>query len=504
MATSNAVGTERISRVVGYKITKGDFSNTTPNLPQRIAILGEANTANQASVTFDEPKEILSAQQAGEIYGYGSPIHMAMRILRPNAGGVGGIPTVVYPQAEAAGAVANAQTITVTGTADANTTHTVLIAGREILGGDSYAVNIENGDTATQIATKITDVINNVLGCPFTATSALGVVTLTAKFKGLTSQSLTVQVDKGDEDAALTYAIAQTAAGSGTPTVTAALNNFGDTWNTIVLNTYGLVTAVLDELEAFNGIPDETTPTGRFVGIVMRPFIAISGSVDDENTTITDARKIQVTNAIAPAPLSKGHPLEAAANMAVLFSRITQDNPNLDVAGKTYPDMPTPSTIGTMAVYNNRDAYVKKGNSTVSLSMGQYKVEDFVTTYHPDGELPPQFRYPRNLMIDFNLKFGYYVLQELYVVDHSISNDDDVVTAAKVVKPKKWKAVLYEYSEDLAKRALIAEPGFMQDSLTVNISATNPDRFETFFRYKRTGFARISSTTVAAGFNFGQ
>ena len=501
---SDAVGTERISRVVGYKITKGNFAESTLNLPQRIAIIGEANTANQGTVTFDEPKEILSAQEAGKIYGYGSPIHMAMRILRPNAGGVGGIPTIVYPQEAAGSSVANVQTITVTGTADANTTHNVIIGGRAILDGGSYAVNVVTGETPTQVATKIKDVINNVLGSPFIATSAAGVVTLTAKWTGLTSQGLTVSVFTGDEDAALTYAIAEDAAGSGTPTVTAALTNFGDDWNTIVLNTYGLVTATLDELEAFNGIPDPTTPTGRFVGITMKPFIAISGSVSDENTTITDARLNNVTIAVAPAPLSKGHALEAAANMTVLFSRVSQNTPNLDVAGKTYPDMPTPTLIGAMAVYNNRDAYVKKGNSTVSLSTGRYKVEDFVTTYHPLGETPPQFRYPRNLMLDFNVKFGYRLLEEINVVDHSISNDNDPVDAAKVVKPKQWTAVLNEYADDLARRALIADPSFMKDSITVSISTANPDRFETFFRYKRTGFARISSTTAEAGFNFGQ
>jgi len=502
---SDAVGTERISRVVGYKIIKGNFANVTPNLPQRIAIIGEANTANQGAVTFDEPKEILSAQEAGKVYGYGSPIHMAMRILRPNAGGgIGGIPTIVYPQEAADSSVANVQTITVTGTADANTTHNVIIGGRAILDGGSYAVNVVTGETPTEVATKIKDVINNVLGSPFIATSTAGVVTLTAKWTGLTSQGLTISVFTGEENAALTYAIAEDAAGSGTPTVTASLTNFGDDWNTIVLNTYGLVSSTLDELEAFNGVPDPTTPTGRFAGITMKPFIAISGSVLDEDTAITDARLNNVTIAVAPAPLSQGLALEASANMTVEFANVSQDTPNLDVAGRTYSDMPTPALIGTMAVYNNRDSYVKKGNSTVSLSTGRYKIEDFVTTYHPEGETPPQFRYPRNLMLDFNVKFGYRLLEEINVVDHSISNDDDPVEASKVVKPKQWTAVLNEYADDLAKRALIAEPSFMKDSIIVGISTTNPDRFETSFSYKRTGFARISSTTAEAGFNFGQ
>ena len=62
----SAVGTERISRIVGYKLTKGDFSNTTPNLPQRVVILGEANTDNQLTLDTDA-KEITSAQQAGQL-----------------------------------------------------------------------------------------------------------------------------------------------------------------------------------------------------------------------------------------------------------------------------------------------------------------------------------------------------------------------------------------------------------------------------------------------------
>ena len=43
----------------------------------------------------------------------------------------------------------------------------------------------------------------------------------------------------------------------------------------------------------------------------------------------------------------------------------------------------------------------------------------------------------------------------------------------------------------------------MTDSLLVELSSSNPDRLETSFRYKRTGFLRISSTTMEAGFNFG-
>jgi phage tail sheath gpL-like len=501
---SDAVGTELLSRIVGYKLTKGDFSNVTPNLPMRIAILGEANNANQSSLVTDGTA-ITTAQRAGELYGYGSPIYQMMRILRPQSGGgVGGIPTIVFAQAEASGAVAKKSTITVTGTPTSGGTHTVEISGRTGVDGAFYDVNIVSTDTVSDVATKIETAVNAVIGSPVSASTAAGVVTLEAKWKGLTSDDLQVRVLTNNQPIGLTYAISSTVSGSATPSVQAALDLFGENWNTIVVNGYGAVTTVLDTLEAFNGIADPNTPTGRYSGIIFKPFIAITGSVDRNPQTLTSARRDNMTIAIAPAPRSYAWPFEAAANMTALFARTAQDNPHLGVGGRAYPDMPmSPDGIGDMGNYATRDSVMKLGCSTVSESAGKYIVEDFITTYRPIGEIPPQFRYCRNLNLDWNVRFGYYLLEQTNVVDHVIANDNDTVTASKVIKPKRWKSVLRTYAEGMASRGLIADPEFMVSSLIVNISTTNPDRLETFFRYKRTGLVRIASTTGEAGFNFG-
>ena len=163
---ADAVGQGAVSRILGYNLTTGTFANTTPNLPQRIAILGEANAANQSTLNLN-PKVITSAQQAGELYGFGSPIYAAMRILRPvSGGGVGSVETVVYPQAEGGSAVAKVISITVTGTATGNATHNVVIGGRYSLDGESYSYAVVEGDTPTIIAAKIKDAINAVIGSP--------------------------------------------------------------------------------------------------------------------------------------------------------------------------------------------------------------------------------------------------------------------------------------------------------------------------------------------------
>ena len=503
---SNAVGIDRKSRVSGYKIKKGFFGDNTPNLPQLIAVFGEANTANQAGLSVDKV-EVTSAKEAAVLFGYGSPIHQQMRILRPSgSNGVGGIPTIVFPQITDAAATSTSRVWTIAGAATANATHTAVIAGRTGLDFQNYSYTVSVGDTATQIAAKIVDAISGVLSTPVLATSTSGVVTFESKWKGLTSAELIVSFDNGNVDAGITYSETASTNGAGDVDLAATLSQFQEDWYTVVLNPYGADATILSTLETFNGAPTDT-PTGRYGSTVFRPFISLFGSslagkTDLSNISNNAARINQVTNVLCPAPNSNGFASEAAANVCVIFSRIAQDTPHLDVNSKSYPDMPTPSNglIGEMSDYNNRDFLVKKGCSTVTLDNAAYKLQDLVTTYHPEGENPLQFAYPRNLNLDWNVKYGYTLLEDVNVKDHVLVADGQVTDALKSVKPKQWKAVLYDYFSDLAQRAIIREPEFSKESLNVLINDINPDRFDTSFKYKRTGVARIESTTAEAGF----
>ena len=495
-----------VSRIVGYTLTKGVFNDSTSNLPQRVAIVAEANHANQGSLD-NNGTQITSAQQAGVLYGYGSPIYHIARILFPRSGGgIGGVPVIVYAQDEAVGGASKIITVTPSGTATGNATHTLVIAGRAGVDGQFYDINIEIGDTVSDITAKIEDAVNNVLGAPVIASDDTYSVELETKWYGLTADALTVEVLTNNKPVGIAYATANTQSGSGTPSVQAALDQFANDWVTIVINGYGTQANVVSTLEAFNGIPDETNPTGRYAPTIWKPLIAITGSVADNPSTFTDTKLSEVTIAIAPAPLSSGFQFEAAANMAVLFAPIMNNTPHLDVNGKSYPDMPVPLTggIGSMSSYANRNVFVQKGCSTVDLVANRYTVQDFVTTYHPVGELPPQYRWCRNLVgIDFNVRFGYLLLEQVNVVDHVIANDNDTVSAARVIKPKMFKGLLFNYFADLSRRGLISDVAFSEGRTTVAISTTNPDRLEVFFPYKRTGIARIIATEAQAGFNFG-
>lgn len=501
---STAVGLERLSRVSGYKIKKGFFSNDTQNLPQIIAVFGEANTAKQANLSIN-PIEVTSANQAGELFGYGSPLHQIMRILRPISGdGVGGIPTVVFPQLSSESATATEVVFQVAGNAVANATHSVLINGRDGVDFMPYSYSVVIDDTPTIVAGKIRDAVNSVIGSPVIATSNINEVTFVTKWAGQTSNEINISFDTGLNDAGLGYAQTDRVAGAGDVSLSDSFNLFGDTWYTSVINPYS---SKLGEFEQFNGFPDDNAPTGRWNGLIFKPFMAFFGAnyeelVDYASVTDDVERKGQCTNVLCPAPNSLGFTWEAATNVVALFARIMQDTPHLDVNNKSYPDMPIPNdgTYGEMASYNTRDFLVKKGCSTVILENGAYKIMDLVTTYHPDGEVPLQYSYVRNLNLDWNVKDSYSTLETIRLKDKVLVEDNQIVNVSGAIKPKEWKAVLFDLFDELAAKALINMPEFSKESLSVQRSATNPNRFETFFRYKRTGIARIESTDAEAGF----
>jgi len=506
MATiSTAVGLDRISRVSGYKLKKGNFNNDIVYLPQLIAVFGEANTANQSGLTAAK-RQVTSRSEGANIWGYGSPIDHQLRLLFPVSGdGVGGIPVIVFPQVTDGAATATVRAWTVTGTATANATHYLVVNGRTSLDFKSYSFDVVVGDTPTLVAAKMRDAMTAVLGAPATAAAAVAVATFTTKWKGATSAEFNVTIDTANNAAGLSYSQTTSTDGAGTVDLANSFSQFGDDWYTLVTNPYG--TSQLAAFEQFNGYPDPDTPTGRWSGLIFKPFMAFFGSKLSTRTglvAITDAaaRVEQVTNVLCPAPNSAGFSWEAAANVIALFSVVAQNSPHRDVNGKSYPDMPVPSSgnIGDMANYNDRDALVKDGCSTVILDAGVYKIQDLVTTYHPDGEVPLQYSYARNLNLDWNVKDYYSTSERIFLKDRTLVQDNQTVSVSGAIKPREWKGIVNGIFDELAESALINDPQFSKDSLQVQISTTNPNRFETFFRYKRTGIARIESTDVEAGF----
>jgi phage tail sheath gpL-like len=492
-----------IARGSGYELDKGSPVNTAANLKQRIALVAEMNHANQTTPLT--PVQVTSRQQVAALAGWGSPADIMARIYFPaNGGGLNGVDVWLYPLVESGGATANVQTVTVTGTATANVTHTILIGGRSFLEGGSYNLNILTGDTPTAIATKLKNVINAVLGCPFTGANTAGVATLTANWRGLSSELLTINILTNGNAAGVAYAVAESAAGSGVPDVNPALALFGNDWNTVVTFSIPLSdTGTNTKINTFNG--NANSKTGRYDPLIMKPAIYIAGNVVDSTTSsadtaITDAMKTEMSIASASAPNSLGLPMEAAANYAVNFCNVANNTPNIDMQNVPLPDMPGPlpgSALPTQSnSYSVRNAILAMGMTTVIYSDNQYYPQDFATSYHPVGETPPVFAYPRDIMIDLNIRYKFTNLQKAVIENKQIAGDSDQVNAPNVVKPKDVKAALVGFANDLVAQGLITDAKFMIKSITVIINPTNKNRFDIAFSYNRSGVVRVISNVA--------
>jgi len=316
---------------------------------------------------------------------------------------------------------------------------------------------------------------------------------------------LVTSIDVNGNSVGLTYVLSSTTAGAGSPSIATALTQFQSTWYTLVINSYGV--AQVPALEAFNGVPDPVNPTGQYLPQVFAPFMAFFGSTDPvaaDLVAITDAsgRVAQVTNILCPAPSSGVMPYEVAAAFCLLFAIVAQSTPHLTVAGQSLIDITPPANnlIGDLANYTNRNLLKSKGCSTVNLVNGAYQVQDLVTTYHPTGESPLVFNEARYLNIDWNVKYGYKLLEIAHLRDKTIVADGQITTVADIIRPSDWKAILFTYIDSLANLALITDPAFSKSTVVVEIDSVNPNRFNTTMSYKRTGTAEIESTTVTVGF----
>jgi phage tail sheath gpL-like len=494
------------TRAVGYSVLDEVFVPQSSYLPMRVALFGEPNTANVALLD-STPYQVTSAADAGTKYGFGSPIYQAARILLPvSGGGLGSIPLFVYPQTPDVAATA---TVIVLGVAvstavSKTTTHTLRINGRTNIDGVYYNFNVTSGGNVASVVSAITDCINNVLACPFTAVAGTGIVTLTSKWKGLTAADLNIEVLTNGDAASITYSETSNTAGTTTPSITTGLAALGNEWSTLVINTYG--TAKLEEFEIANG--SALNKNGRYDELMFKPFMALLGSVEDDKddlVTITNAsaRKDQMTTVLCPAPNSKGMPLEAAANMAILIAANGNDTPQIGLGGKSYSDMPVPANgiIGDMSDVLNRNFCMTKGCSTVILENGKYTVQDVVTTFAPDGVVNPKFQHVRDIILDWNVGYNWKIIVIRDIQDKAVVLNDSAVLVGGTVSPKQIKALACGMFSDLQSLALINDVIFSNNSVTVSVNA---GKLDIAFKYKRTSAANQIGTEAAVDFTYSQ
>ncbi len=278
---------------------------TLPNNKQRMLIVGQKTAAG--TVAQKVPTLIFSDKEAETYFGAGSMLHlMARSAIKANAY----LDLTAIALDDAGAGVAASGTVTVTGPATSAGALTLYIGNQKVV------IAIAKDDTATVIAAALVTQITKQPDLPVTASSALGVVTLTAKNKGLCGND----IDLGYElagGAGVTVAIVAMASGATNPTLQDALTVvFPEQYHIIVTpyNNQTDLTTLRDHLDSVSG-PMEQRGAIAVYGMngALATATTLSGQVNHGRVLCSYLRYTSATK-------RKSMPYEIAAAMAAVMA----------------------------------------------------------------------------------------------------------------------------------------------------------------------------------------
>lgn len=491
MTISTAVDPSRVARAVGILAQYVDFSGgSVKALQPRIALLAQGNTGT----VYSSAKRLITggAAEVAATYGYGSPAHLAaLELYPPNGDGVGSIPVTVYPLVD--GTTAAAGSITPSGAATGSGVVYFVIGGVY-----SQPVSIVNADSVAVQTAKIVAAINATLSMPATAVDGTTDVDLTSKWKGASANGILIEVE-GYEDTGVTYAITAMSAGAGDPAVETALALMGDVWETHLVNAldYSNTTA-LGKILDHGG--------ARWGALTHKPYTALCASVLTSSATLIaagDARKSDKVNCILAVPGSRDLPARIAARAAARIAVLMGLNPPTDYARLPLSGIDQ-GTDAQQFDSSARDQLVKAGISTTEVRDGVVVLSDTVTLYHPDGEVPPAFRYVVDIaklqVLLYNLALEFEAAKW---AGAPLIPDDQPTTNANAKKPRTAKAAAAAIVDAHGLAAILADTVTTIPLIQAEIDGSNPKRLNLLVPVKLSGNSNVISMTLNFGFYFG-
>lgn len=491
---STAVDLSAVARVVGIKTAFKDLrGGGVLFLPQRVAIIGQGATSSVYDTT---KRQVTSALEVAQLYGFGSPVHLAaLQLLPINGDGVGTIPVTIYPLDDALTGVAAAGSITPSGAATGAASFVVKI--NNIL---SAPFVVSSGDSVAIITAAIATAIAAELNLPMTAAATALLVNLTSKWKGASANGLYVSVVATSEDnSGITFAITQPTGGLVNPDVTVALSQVGDVWETMVLNCLEIAdTTTLDKFSVFG--------EGRWGALVRKPVIVFTGNTATtvtSATTISDARKTDRSNAQLVAPGSKDLPLVVAARQLARIVKIANNNPPRDYGSQAATGLNS-GLDGDQWTFVDRDSAVKKGSSTIEVKDGVINLSDTVTFYHPTGDPIPAYRYVCDIVKLQNIIFNLNLIFATADWDGApLIPDNQPTINPEAKQPKMAVAAVNALIDSLGLNAIISDPKTAKVNTLAQINEQNPKRLDVALTVQLSGNTNIISVDLNFGFYFG-
>jgi phage tail sheath gpL-like len=277
-----------------------------PANKQRMLIIAQRLAAG--TVSAGVPTQVFSDEEAATFFGRGSQCHiMARAAFRANLY----CDLTICALDDNGAGVAATGTVTMTGPATAAGVLTLFV------GDVKVEASVASGDTATAIAASLNSVLGKLPNLPVTATSALGVVTLTARNKGTCGNAIGLGYELTNA-AGVAVALSAMANGSADPLLDPAVAAVSPVrFHNVAVPYTGTteLTAVRDYLAAVSG-PIEQKPGAAFV--------AMTGSLASSTTlsAALNAARVMPSYLRYGATKRKTIPWEIAARIAARFNWI--------------------------------------------------------------------------------------------------------------------------------------------------------------------------------------
>jgi phage tail sheath gpL-like len=159
-----------------------------------------------------------------------------------------------------------------------------------------------------------------------------------------------------------------------------------------------------------------------------------------------------------------------------------------------YAVPPIDGDVGDIIDYNFRDVLVKNGCSTTNFKNNSYYAADVLTTYKPDGETDPIFKFVRDNMIIFNI---IDQLKKFNARQKNKSIAPNALPSIHITSPALYKAgVLNEIVKPFVELGYIADFEYAKDNLDVGINPSNAGRFDVVTPELITSLLRIIAVDV--------
>ena len=470
------------ANIFGAELTHDKVNPSVYLQEQSILLIG--NQLAAGTLVADTPTGVDTLEDVQRLAGRGSELSLMAAAALRNA------PTAAISVAAVTPVgTAGTGTITLSSAPTAGGTLAVYINGTRV------AVVVAAADTISAIATRVADAVNANADLPVSAAANAAVVTLTAKWKGTTSNGIAVKVSEqsGDQTpAGLGVAVVATAGGTVTPDVAPTVNAIVDADNFTVIAhpfTDDVNLTALEGLQATRWSPQLNKP------------VVIIGADAAANPP---ARDSFISCIVATQGIAK-FVGEIAAAVAGRVADGWGGDPSQQLRGREVVGLPAPPRASQLS-WAGRNTLLGNGISTLifvgsKVQIGQLR--NTLQTLPDSGAVAPESdRYLNSTLTVGAVMFDLAQYFKVNWDDAKLGNDGEPQPLdQKVMTVNTFKGLVIDrYTDVFAARGWVENAAGFAASLIVRRNADNRNRLDAKIQIYVIGNFRILAIKI--GFDF--